>query len=1011
MRLPGKRRWWWLSAVLLAVGLYAAVGFWVVPPLAVSQARAYVTGTLGKQLTVGRLRFNPFTFELDATDVAVRDHAGDAAPLVALRRLYVDFQVSSLWQRALVFRQVLVSGPYAQVVVRPDGTLNLASLVPPDDGTPSTPAPEVRIGDFQLDAGRVDFTDQSLPSQPRTTLAPLAFRISGLRTRAGGGRFNLQAVSGQGERLDFDGSLSLQPLASDGRFQVKALQASSVQDFLGGYLPMQLHGGSLDLTGQYHFGAVGDAQGMQLDLGLPQVRVSGLGLRARGVDEDWISLPQAVFDNIRVSLARHSVAIDALRLDRARASVQREADGSLNLMRMFAPAPAATAGTPAPVAAVPPPAATGSPSAPPAAPAAANANAPAWTFDLAQVRLTGGEVALLDRTVTPAANVRLALLDVELGAVGLDLARAVPVKLKASINRDTPLEVDGSFTPGTGAVDVQLALGRLPLKQVLPYLPAFPTLVLRSGTVEAKGRLALAGSGAPGPSLSYTGDAGIAGFDLVEKAGLRDFLSWERLDARGIAVSLGPDKVAIAQVDLRKPDARVSIAEDGNLNLVQMFSTPATAGPGTPPSAPAPGAPAAARAAPGPGTPVAAKAASGAAGFPLKVGKVTMAGGTVGFSDDSIEPNFSARIEGLHGGITGLSSTADAVADIDLAGYVINKYSPVTIRGGTRLLAYDQHTDVEMDFRNIDLSMFNPYSGRFAGYAIAKGKLTTELHYTIEDRRLQASHHVIIDQLEWGQATASKDKVSLPVRLATSLLKDRHGVIDLSLPVAGTLDDPSFRIGPIVWKIIGNIITKAVTAPFALLGSLFKGAEDAQYVDFAPGSAQLPETARDHLAALAKGLAERPEVRLDIPSGPAPQLDADGLAGQAIDAALAGQGAHGQALASLPAEDRLKALRALYRQAFGHKPEPPPPPAPEDASHAQKGALEDQAETDWLHAQLLAHFQPTPQALQALGQARAQAIQDALLSAGDLDPVRVFTNSDKAASVQAGSARVELGLQ
>ena len=148
------------------------------------------------------------------------------------------------------------------------------------------------------------------------------------------------------------------------------------------------------------------------------------------------------------------------------------------------------------------------------------------------------------------------------------------------------------------------------------------------------------------------------------------------------------------------------------------------------------------------------------------------------------------------------------------------------------MLSAALYTDLAMSFRNIELSTFNPYSGKFAGYNISKGKLTTELHYKVDGRKLDAQHHIIVEQLEFGDKTESKDAVSLPVKLAVALLKDRNGVIDLNLPVTGSLDDPKFKLGPIIWKVFVNILEKAVTAPFALLGSLFGGGPDLQFVDF-----------------------------------------------------------------------------------------------------------------------------------------------------------------------------------
>jgi hypothetical protein len=239
-------------------------------------------------------------------------------------------------------------------------------------------------------------------------------------------------------------------------------------------------------------------------------------------------------------------------------------------------------------------------------------------------------------------------------------------------------------------------------------------------------------------------------------------------------------------------------------------------------------------------------------GMPIRIREVRIDAGRMDFADYFIQPNFAADINSLEGVVTGVSTNPNAHAKVDLKGKV-GEFSPVTIAGEIQPFAYDRFTDIGLKFENISLPVFNPYSGRFAGFNIAKGKLTTDLHYAIVDRKLDAKHHIRIDQLEWGEATASKEAVPLPIKFATSLLKDVNGVIDLDVPVTGTLDDPRFRIGPIVWQIIKNILVKAVTAPFRFLGSLFKGAEDAQFVEFIPGDATLTATSAVKLATLAKG--------------------------------------------------------------------------------------------------------------------------------------------------------------
>src|SRR4029079_6911446 len=119
--------------------------------------------------------------------------------------------------------------------------------------------------------------------------------------------------------------------------------------------------------------------------------------------------------------------------------------------------------------------------------------------------------------------------------------------------------------------------------------------------------------------------------------------------------------------------------------------------------------------------------------------------------------------------------------------------------------------------RDVDLPPLTPYSVKYAGYGIEKGKLTFDVHYKIEDRKLTATNRLVLDQLTFNRERIdSPTATKLPVLLAVSLLQDRNGVIDINLPVAGSLDDPQFSVGGLIIRVIVNLLTKAVTAPFAL---------------------------------------------------------------------------------------------------------------------------------------------------------------------------------------------------
>jgi hypothetical protein len=243
-------------------------------------------------------------------------------------------------------------------------------------------------------------------------------------------------------------------------------------------------------------------------------------------------------------------------------------------------------------------------------------------------------------------------------------------------------------------------------------------------------------------------------------------------------------------------------------------------------------------------------------------------------------------IQNLNGSILGLSSKPSSRAKVELKGKV-DRYAPVHIWGETNPLAATTYSDIRMNFKGVELTSATPYSGHFAGYKIEKGKLSVDIDYKIENRKLTAAHKLVIDQLELGERVESPDAIHLPLKIAIALLKDRNGVIDIDLPVTGSLDDPQFKIGPLIWKAVLNLLTKVATAPFALLGHLFGGGnEQMNFIDFHPGSAVLDASEHDKLVALVKALEAKEKLELDVPITFSPDLDRPGLAAAHLNARL-----------------------------------------------------------------------------------------------------------------------------
>src|SRR5579871_3075208 len=818
-------------AVLVLMALYVAAGFWVVPAVLRSVLVERLPRSMsGAKVSVGPIHFNPLLFRLRVENLRLRD--AQDRPLAGFEALRVDFEPHKLITGRYSFALIEIQAPDFKVHIAPDGALNLAALEPrPGGAAPAAPAhpgamPKVHVGLLHIARGTASYEDASRTPAFAAQLEPLDVELRDFDTTVEAGRFVFAGTSSLGERIEWRGRLGVQPLASEGTVHVAALRASTLAAYAGGRLPCRIDSGTLDLAASYRLQLASDLTGT---VTLEKLTLSNLQVGPKASAERWISIPTLSVSGGAIDLARHSGQVQSVVLAGAYIRVWRKPDGTLNLLELAMPAsaagptatPPATGATPAPPAAAAPTVrVTASP------PAPASAAAP-WQLELDRFEVHDAVIEAEDRVVQPAAQLKIAPLSLALQHLTLDPTRSLHASLDARLNETGTLHIEGEVTPQPLAVTLAVKLAQLDLRAAQPYIALATAMSLRSGRLSAETAIHYAEAGpaaAAAPAFTVSGDIHLADLHTIDDALHDDFINAGRLEVHGLVLTHNPDRLKIAAIHADKPYARVIIAPDSSLNVSRVLKTASAAAPQVAQSART-GAPDAAA---HPTRHTSRPAAAGPGRMPMEIREVRIHKGELDFTDLSVAPNFSAGIKQLEGGVSNLSSDPSSRARVDLAGSV-DAFSPVTIKGEANLLSAALYTDIAMTFRNMELSIFNPYSGKFAGYNIAKGKLTTELHYKVVGRALDAQHHIVIDQLEFGDKTASKEAVSLPVKLAVALLKDRNGVIDIDLPIGGSLDDPTFRIGPFIWKAIVNICEKAVTAPFALLGRLFGGGPELQF--------------------------------------------------------------------------------------------------------------------------------------------------------------------------------------
>ena len=247
----------------------------------------------------------------------------------------------------------------------------------------------------------------------------------------------------------------------------------------------------------------------------------------------------------------------------------------------------------------------------------------------------------------------------------------------------------------------------------------------------------------------------------------------------------------------------------------------------------------------------------------IKIARITLQGGQINFSDEHIQPNYHATLTEVGGRLSDLNAAEMRSGDAELRG-MWDKTEPVEIIGKVNPVAKDLFVDLNVRLKDVELSPMTPYAAKYVGYTIQKGKLAMDLKYLIVKRKLEAQNKIFFDQLTLGDRVESPEATKLPVKFAISLLKDRKGEIRLDIPVTGSLDDPKFSVFRIVLQVIGNLLAKAATSPFALLGALVGGGEHLEYAEFDYGSAEVKGEALNKLNSMVKVLQDRPEIRLDI---------------------------------------------------------------------------------------------------------------------------------------------------
>ena len=829
----------------------------------------------------------------------------DTAEIVAGVKGF-DVQNAGLNWREHAARLGAVKVSAATVLARlqKNGSLNLLQLLtlsPPTTNalavatnSPVSPAAApplwtVSVDDFAIQGAAVTFEDLTHRAPFRTELKPLTVGLKHFTTKADADAdYSFHLATEAAETLEGAGTVSINPLRSAGEVRMAAVDVKKYLPYAEDFFRGQITAGKLAVTVPYHFALL--PNGLRAGVSNLTLRLADLEIKAPGADETVTHLAEFGLAQVDASLEDRRARVGLLKATGGSLLARREQDGSLNLLGLLAPertndTSRGTAGK-------------------------LSTQTNGWAVNIDEVALKDYTVNVEDRHLPKPATLRLDQLALNLKGLSTSNQAPVTVAVSARLNQTGTFGAQGMARLAPRSAEFTLGLTNLDLRPFQPWLDQYLQLKIVSGALGADGHLRYEPDTTAEPHVGFTGDLWLTNFLCTDAVAFKELARWDQLRVTGIEFSLEPTRVKVEEVNWIAPKATLIIGADHNANLALILK-PAVASPtnAAPQNAPA-----------------AMASQPAAEAIPVQVSLVRLDRAAFAFADESLQPHASIGIQELSGTLKGLSSALNTTAEVDLAGKV-DEQSPFGVVGRINPMASNIFVDLVISNANTQLTPLTPYFEKYVGHPLNKGRLTTLLRYHVEGKELKAENTIDLDHLTLGPRNNSPDATSLPVKLAVALLKDSNGRIELDLPLHGRLDDPQFSIGPILLKVLLNVITKAVASPFKLLGALVGGGEELSFVSFTPGTTNLAVGEADKLTKLAKALAQRPALSLEIEGSIDPVADREALAKQKLRdqfkaKALQELAAKGKAPQSVEAftlspEDYDPLLRAAFAEKFG----------------------------------------------------------------------------------------------
>ena len=846
----------------IVIFLYAISGFFILPLIVKPLIIDTVTEKLERQAQLDVIEFNPFTLSITLKGFSISGKHTDK--LLDFDLLTVNLQAFPLLQKTISFDEIIINKPEVSVIILANGEFNFQDIILKNTALDSEVDSEntneaawiLSIDKFRHNEGIINFSDQNRETAYHHTIKEINVALDNFSTKAGDNNMHLvKAKTSQGTELNWHGKFSLSPLKSSGDISfVSPLKI--VSDYLQQRILFNITEGSLKVNSHYDFNFAGEQP--QFIINNLMASISALEIRSRDDNKKIITSDELSVDLEQLSSSDKKIVINSISNTGSFIAVNRNKLSQFDIEKLFILQQLNQS-----VSTDETEVSTESSTEKDEAVKHKDNKRENWDLEIKAISTSNNNIVINDSSVSP-----IAIHDVTIKSLTIEHLKPFTDELALlsstiGLNTQGIINLKGTIKPESKQLSLALDTEQISLKDFQPYINSVANMKILNGELATNLMIDIDAAKVT-PLLNIKGDIKVSSLNVIETTLNEEFLSWENLTLNDMQFSYPAQRLNLSAININEPFLRLVINEGSTTNIQQLMKVEqADASDSETKNSK---------------SEVNNEVSSAEQSFTADINEINITNGKLDFSDSSLTPKFSAGIYSLNGDITGLSSNEDSRAKIDLKGKV-DKYAPVIIKGSVNPLSHDAFTDIDMLFNGIELTTFTPYSGKFAGYAIDKGKLSLGLNYKLSNNKLVAENNVTLDQLTLGEVVNSEEATSLPIKFALSLLKDSDGVIEFNLPIRGDIDNPDFKYSSLVWGALGNLITGIISSPFKALASLVEGDNDnLDHVIFTANSFELNEAEQGKLNSLAKALLQRPSLYIEIRGLSSNLIDHDEMA-------------------------------------------------------------------------------------------------------------------------------------